>query len=183
MIESLDTIQKEYNNISYKRSGHGEFFSEYRHPYECVPRFRSLLFLEFLFLAKSTGVCRKPLLFSLSWDCDSCPWSWPEYLWIHRFFQADSQCGIVLKVYPRLPQLPYLVIGINLVLRMISLLKILPVKPMASFTSRWGFWFFGFFFQIYSFTVDLCRCGGFLQSFADVTAVRDWKYGCWKPGC
>lgn len=45
MIESLDTVQKEYNKISYgKRSGHGEFFSEYRHPYKCLERFLSPFF-------------------------------------------------------------------------------------------------------------------------------------------
>ena len=138
MIEPLDTIQKEYNKISYdKRSGHREFFSGYRHPYKCIDTFLSLLFLDFKFLAKSTEVCRKPLLFSLSWNCDFCHWKWPEYLQIHRCFQTGGQCGIVVKFYTRLPQLSYVVIGISCVLRTISLLKISPINP--SSTSKGGF--------------------------------------------
>lgn len=60
--EPLDTIQKEYNKISSdKGSGHGEFFSEYRHPYKCRDRFLSLLFSssEFVFLAKSEEVVQE----------------------------------------------------------------------------------------------------------------------------
>lgn len=34
-----------------------------------------------------------------------------------------------------------------------------------------------FFFQIHSLNVELCRCSGFVQSFAAVTAVNPgWEY-------
>lgn len=105
MIEPLDTIQKEYKRISYeKRSGHGEIFYEYQHPYKCLDRFISLFFFfRALFFTKSTEVCRKPLLFLLSWSCGFCPWNWPEFLSTCRGFQPGIQCGVVLKVYLHLP--------------------------------------------------------------------------------
>lgn len=41
------------------------------------------------------------------------------------------------------------------------------------------FWLvLGDFSQIHSLNVELCRCSGFVESFADVTAVNPgWEYG------
>lgn len=81
-----------------------------------------------------------------------------------------------------MPQLLYLVIGISLVLRTLSLLKILPINPWFHLLADGGVDFlvsfcFLFFFQIHSLNVELCRCSGFVQSFAAVTAVKPgWEY-------
>lgn len=92
-------------------------------PYSCLDSFLSLLFFRVLFFTKSTEVCRKPLLFFLSWSCDFCPWNWTKYLSICTCIQPGILCGVALKFYYHLRNCHIFYLGLSPVLGIISFLK------------------------------------------------------------
>lgn len=164
MIEPLDTIQKEYKRISYeKRSGHGEIFYEYQHPYKCLDRFISLFFFSELCFSQSQQ------RFAESLYCFCCPEVVGFALGIDLSFLVPAE--VFNQVFSAVWFWKFIFIcpmslstGLSPLLGAISFLKISLTKPIASFTSMHTP-------QTYSYKLGICRCGGFLQSFAHVPVV------------
>lgn len=132
-------------------------------PYSCLDSFLPLLVFRVLFFTKSIEVCRKPLLFFLSWSCNFCPGIDPTIS-----VSADVFSHVCRAVWHWSLAIIYAIAissiaGLSPVLGIISFLKI------AHFNYQQMVEVFP---HSYSYWVELDR---FLQSFTKVTVVPGWK--------